>query len=59
MFRIFERIPTRETKNNRFQEETRRIQEKKEKRLRHQLEAERFGQQRQAVNDAAFPQKSQ
>ena len=59
MFKIFKHITSRETKNNRFQEESRRIQAKKEKRLRRQLEAERFWQQRQAVNDAAFPKKEQ
>ena len=57
MFRIFERIPTREKLRERTQEETRRLQVKKEKRLRQQQEAERFRRQRQAVNDTAFSKK--
>ena len=59
MLRIFERIPTPETLREGSQEETRRLQEKKEKKLRRQQEAERFRQQRQAVNDAAFPKEDQ
>ena len=59
MLKIFERIPTRETLEERSQEETRRMQAKKEKKLRRRQEKERFILQRQAVNDAVFQRKDQ
>ena len=57
MLKIFEHIPTRETLKERSQEETRRMQAKKEKKLHRQQEMERFIQQRQAVSDAVFPKQ--
>ena len=55
MLKIYESISTRETLKERSQEETRRMQAKKEKKLHRQQEMERFIQQRQAVSDAVFP----
>ena len=59
MLKIFESISTRETLKERSLEETRRMQAKKEKKLRRQQEKERFILQRQAVNDAVFQRKGQ
>ena len=52
MLKLFDRISTHKTMQEKLQDETQHMQAKKEKRLRRQKEAEQFDRQRQAVNDA-------
>lgn len=59
MLKLFDRISTHKTMQEKLQDETERMQEIKEKRLRRQKEAERFDRQRQAVNDAISQCKRQ
>lgn len=49
MLKLFDRISTHKTMQEKLQDETQHMQAKKEKRLRRQKEAEQFDRQRQAA----------